>query len=78
LASELAVYVYRDLWPLATYTQNPMDADEGWIIWAKIGILAFTVVVVPACIPTLYFPVDPKAIQDFHWYLTRRSLINIS
>lgn len=60
LLSELAVYAYRDVWPLATYTKEPMDTADGRALWFKIGALFLTAVVVPVCIPSVYRPVDPK------------------
>ncbi|KAI0918361.1 hypothetical protein AcV5_002367 [Taiwanofungus camphoratus] len=55
-----AVYVYRDIWPLATFTLAPVDAAEGGILWAKIGLLTAAAVVVPLCMPRQYIPLDPK------------------
>ncbi|RXW21499.1 hypothetical protein EST38_g4368 [Candolleomyces aberdarensis] len=60
LFSELAVYAYRDVWPLATFRNEPLDMAEGWVLWAKIGALFLTALVVPVCIPSAYRPVDPK------------------
>ncbi|KAJ3519263.1 hypothetical protein NMY22_g13286 [Coprinellus aureogranulatus] len=60
LFSELAVYAYRNLWPLATYTKQPADLAEGWLLWAKLGALAFTAILVPVFIPSVYTPIDPK------------------
>ena len=60
LLSELAVYAYRNLWPLATYTKHPLDRDEGWLIWAKIGTLILTAILIPAFIPGVYTPIDPQ------------------
>ncbi|KAF5323760.1 hypothetical protein D9619_012892 [Psilocybe cf. subviscida] len=60
LLSVFAVYAYRDLWPLATYTKQPQEASEGAILWLKICILAVTAIVVPLFIPRRYVPVDPK------------------
>ncbi|KAH9939279.1 uncharacterized protein BXZ73DRAFT_99483 [Epithele typhae] len=54
------VYVYRDLWPLATFTLVPADAAEGALLWAKLGLLSFAAVFVPLFIPHQYVPVDPK------------------
>lgn len=58
----LFVYLYRDVWPLATYDQTPLDYQvEGTIIvWVKIVTLMCTAVLVPACMPRPYCPVDPK------------------
>ncbi|KAF7348322.1 Multidrug resistance-associated ABC transporter protein [Mycena sanguinolenta] len=52
------VYVYRDLIPLATFTEIPADI-EGCKLWAKIGLLFATAVVVPLLMPRQYIPVDP-------------------
>ncbi|KDR83064.1 hypothetical protein GALMADRAFT_238869 [Galerina marginata CBS 339.88] len=60
LLSAWAVYVYRDLWPLATYTQVPADLAEGNILWAKIAVLTASAVVIPLFVPRVYEPVDPK------------------
>ncbi|KAF8956542.1 P-loop containing nucleoside triphosphate hydrolase protein, partial [Flammula alnicola] len=60
LLSAFGVYAYRDLWPLATYTQNPVDIAEGSILWAKIIILTITAVMIPLFIPRRYVPIDPK------------------
>ena len=60
LLSELAAYAYRDLWPLATYTKRPLDHEEGWLIWAKIGILIFAAMLIPMLIPNVYTPIDPQ------------------
>jgi hypothetical protein len=56
----LAVYVYRDIWPLATYTENPVDASEGMLLWTKLIALFTTAVVIPLLVPRQYVPVDPK------------------
>lgn len=61
LLSESAVYSVRNIWPLLTYTKQPMDLEiEGPILWLKIVLLALTSVVVPVLIPGVYTPADPK------------------
>jgi len=60
LISSFGVYAYRDLWPLATYTQNPEDLSEGSIIWVKIFILFLTSIIIPLLVPRQYVPVDPE------------------
>ncbi|KAH9475153.1 ATP-binding cassette transporter abc4 [Psilocybe cubensis] len=60
LLSALGVYIYRDLWPLATYDQRPADESEGAVLVYKIIILAFTGVVIPMFIPRIYTPIDPN------------------
>lgn len=56
------VYAYRDIYPLTTYALQPMDVEEGWLIYAKIGVLSFVGIVIPLIIPSQYIPVDPKVI----------------
>ncbi|KAF8157969.1 hypothetical protein B0H34DRAFT_797400 [Crassisporium funariophilum] len=55
-----AVYLYRDIWPLATYNLKPIDLSEGVFLWVKVAVLTFTAVVIPLFIPRQYVPVDPK------------------
>lgn len=54
------LYVYRDVWPLATFTLTPEDSGEGWILWAKVTLLTLSGVLVPLCIPRAYVPIDPE------------------
>ncbi|CAE7193603.1 unnamed protein product, partial [Rhizoctonia solani] len=56
----LGVYVWRDLIPLVTYELHPADAVGGWLTWSRIGVLTFTSVIIPLCIPRVYVPLDPK------------------
>ncbi|KAJ6500769.1 P-loop containing nucleoside triphosphate hydrolase protein [Mycena sanguinolenta] len=44
-------YVYRDLFPLATFTQPPRDINEGWLLWAKFSIITSIGVVLPLSVP---------------------------
>ena len=61
------VFVYRDVWPLATYTQEPEDAAEGWLIWTHIGLLTLSAILVPGFSPRQYRPVDPEVrLQSGH------------
>ncbi|KAI9056602.1 multidrug resistance-associated ABC transporter, partial [Trametes sanguinea] len=52
--------IYRDVWPLATSDRNPMDTVEGPLIWAKLGLLSFSGVLVPMFSPRKYTPLDPQ------------------
>ncbi|KAI0691343.1 hypothetical protein BC835DRAFT_1360883 [Cytidiella melzeri] len=54
------IFAYRDLWPLGTYTLQPVDAAEGWFIWTKIGILTVAAIFVPLVMPRRYVPPDPQ------------------
>ncbi|KAF8192829.1 P-loop containing nucleoside triphosphate hydrolase protein [Mycena galopus ATCC 62051] len=59
LLSTLGVYVYRDIFPLGTFSGVPKDSAERFILWIRIGLLAFTGVLVPLLSPRKYTPVDP-------------------
>ena len=60
LLTVLAVYIHRDVWPLANYGKTPMDVEEGKLLWAKLAILTITAVLIPLFIPREYNPIDPK------------------
>jgi hypothetical protein len=60
LVATFCVYVYRDIYPLITYTSSPLDKHEGHLLWAKIGVLGLSVILVPLLIPRQYVPVDPN------------------
>lgn len=62
LLSTLVLYLYRDLWPLATYSERPADIEEGNILFVKIGILLAVAIFIPLFIPRRYIPVDPKVV----------------
>ncbi|RPD55442.1 P-loop containing nucleoside triphosphate hydrolase protein [Lentinus tigrinus ALCF2SS1-7] len=55
-----SIYLYRDVWPLATVNLVPADKGEGLFLWAKIALLSLTGFVVPIVIPKKYTPVNPK------------------
>ncbi|KAI0793375.1 P-loop containing nucleoside triphosphate hydrolase protein [Abortiporus biennis] len=68
------VFVYRDIWPLATYTSEPADGEEGWLIWTKIGALTLAAALIPLFIPRQYTPLDlfepmarPNEAQTASW-----------
>ncbi|EMD41584.1 hypothetical protein CERSUDRAFT_110134 [Gelatoporia subvermispora B] len=64
LAITWGVYMYRDVWPLATYTLSPFDASEGWVLWVKVALLTVAGVVIPLTAPRQYTPLDPKDPQE--------------
>ncbi|KII86381.1 hypothetical protein PLICRDRAFT_56093 [Plicaturopsis crispa FD-325 SS-3] len=53
-----AVLIYRNLWPLATYTLTPLDRSEGWILWVKAIVLSAISIVIPLVSPRRYVPFD--------------------
>ncbi|KIK62964.1 hypothetical protein GYMLUDRAFT_259735 [Collybiopsis luxurians FD-317 M1] len=60
LCVTLALYAYRDLYPLGTFELVPQDGKEGRFIWAKISLLTLAGVVIPLTVPRKYIPADPK------------------
>ena len=64
------IFAYRDLFPLATFTLSPIDVEEGWLLWTKVGILTFVATIIPIIIPTQYVPFDPKV-----WFCGRRIVL---
>ncbi|RPD55478.1 P-loop containing nucleoside triphosphate hydrolase protein [Lentinus tigrinus ALCF2SS1-6] len=55
-----SIYMYRDVWPLATVNLVQADKAEGPLLWAKIALLSVIGVIVPVVIPRKYNPVNPK------------------
>lgn len=56
----LGVYSYRDIYPLATYSQEPADIREGKVLWGKIFTLTMASLIIPLFTPRPYVPVDLK------------------
>ncbi|CAG8751921.1 15164_t:CDS:2, partial [Acaulospora colombiana] len=59
LLATWGVYIYRDLWPLATYTLHPIDPKH-WTTWTAIGLLTVVGIFVPFLMPHEYVPVEPE------------------
>ncbi|KAI0782766.1 hypothetical protein C8Q75DRAFT_885975 [Abortiporus biennis] len=53
------VFLYRDVWPLATYTLAPIDGEKGWIIWTQVSLLTIVAAIIPLISPRRYVPFDP-------------------
>ncbi|KAI0775462.1 ABC transporter type 1, transmembrane domain-containing protein [Irpex lacteus] len=62
----LALYFYRDVWPLTTFTLHPADEAEGQILWAKVALAGLAGFVLPIFEPYPYIPVDPFASRVKH------------
>ncbi|KAJ7156234.1 hypothetical protein C8R46DRAFT_429362 [Mycena filopes] len=60
LLSTFAVYLYRDVFPLATTTLAPMDLWEGQLLRPKVAVLFAVSVILPLAIPRQYTPLDAK------------------
>lgn len=59
-----AVYAYRDIWPLMTYTLRPLDEAEGAILWVKVALAGLVGIVLPTFEPYPYIPLD-LAVRKF-------------
>jgi hypothetical protein len=57
LLGVLAQYIYRDIWPLCTYTLSPKDATTP-LLWTQIALCTFAGVVFPLLEPYPYVPFD--------------------
>ncbi|KAH7912982.1 hypothetical protein BJ138DRAFT_1225912, partial [Hygrophoropsis aurantiaca] len=64
LCVTFAVYAHRDLYPLGTYTKQPQDKSEGWLLWAKIAILGLIGIVFPILSPRQYVPFNSAEPAD--------------
>lgn len=54
-------YLYRDVWPLLTYTLTPLDIAEGKLLWVKVVLSVYAAILAPLIEPYVYVPVDPEA-----------------
>jgi hypothetical protein len=59
LFAAFATYIYRDIWPLATFTEQPLDVI-GPLLCAKMALLTLTAALIPLFVPRMYIPVDPE------------------
>jgi len=59
LLALFAIFCYRDLWPLATFTLQPADGFSP-AIWTRGLFLALAAVFIPLATPRTYVPVDPS------------------
>ncbi|KAH7886476.1 hypothetical protein F5I97DRAFT_1926721 [Phlebopus sp. FC_14] len=55
------VCAYRNIWPLLTYTQYPLDSHEGALLWGKVASLTLGAIVCPLFSPRLYVPFDTES-----------------
>ena len=58
LLCAFTVYAVRDVWPLVTFTTEPIDVHEGVFLWITIMLLGIAGVIVPLCIPRQYIPIS--------------------
>ena len=56
----VAVYAYRDIWPLMTFTVQPKDGYEGQLLWVKVALAGFVGVLEPLLEPYPYIPYDQE------------------
>ncbi|KAJ3556039.1 hypothetical protein NM688_g2249 [Phlebia brevispora] len=60
LLSAWSIYLYRDIWPLATYDSKPMDTAQGLFLWIRIALLSIAGVIVPLVMPRTYISHDTQ------------------
>lgn len=60
LAVTWGVYMYRNVWPLATFTESPADLAEGKVLWAKVALLFLGGVALPLLTPRQCIPLNAK------------------
>lgn len=68
LFAGFALYAYRDLYPLFTFTIYPADIPNA-ITWSRVAIITLAGVVIPLIRPRVYIPADPQnpaAEKDVH------------
>lgn len=61
----LSTYLYRDLFPLATFGKRPQDLHEGWRLWTKLAVLCTIGIFMPLLAPRSYVPFDIK-VRDYN------------
>jgi len=66
LVTSFATYIYRDVWPLATFTDLPLDVI-GPLLYAKMSLLTVTAVLIPLFVPRRYIPVDLDVGELLSW-----------
>lgn len=69
-----AVYFYRDIRPLATFSLQPVDARDGGLLWALITVLAVIAIVIPLVKPRQYVPADPQVCLCFAFLVCFRTM----
>lgn len=77
LLSAFCIYVYRDMWPFATFSLSPLDAADGWLTWSRIGVLCFAGIILPSITPRVYVPIDPD-VGSYVFLIRLSSLDEIS
>ncbi|PIL29334.1 ATP-binding cassette transporter [Ganoderma sinense ZZ0214-1] len=67
------VYIYRDVYPLATLDTTPSDISEGPFLYAKFALLTIAAVLVPLFVPRKYIPFNAKASCSSHYMRSHTS-----
>ena len=87
LLVSLLVYVYRDVWPLLTFTLEPEDLGEGNVLWGKVAALAIAGGIIPVFAPRYHAEVVTKVAinvpegnlyTDLHFEAERERSVNCS
>ncbi|KAF5313867.1 hypothetical protein D9619_013092 [Psilocybe cf. subviscida] len=62
LLTVFAVYAYRNLWPLATFSEGPKDleAQGPVLLWTRVVLLGLSSLVIPLFVPREHTPENPE------------------
>lgn len=63
LFAVFASLVYRNVWPLLTFTLCPADDADGMLLWVEVALVALSGVLIPLFEPYPYVPLDPKVLS---------------
>ena len=66
-----SAYIYRDVYPLATFDKTPADIADGPYLYAKFTLLTIAAVVVPLFVPRKYVPFNTKVCSSRYMRLGR-------
>lgn len=58
-------YMYRDIWPLMTFTLRPPDEREGTVLWIKVALAIWAGLLGPLAEPFPYIPLHPEVRKSF-------------
>ena len=61
-----AVYAYRDIWPLMTFTLSPLDSAGGWLTWSRVILVSFLAILLPLITPREYIPLDSQVCSTLY------------
>ncbi|TDL17911.1 P-loop containing nucleoside triphosphate hydrolase protein [Rickenella mellea] len=64
LLSALVVYMYLDVWPLATMNPSDPEIPRNWLVWVRIGLLSLSGAFIPLISPRPFRPQYPDDVPN--------------